>query len=77
MKPRTVRRRCLVDGMDLDHIEGWLESMAPGAYTTTTVTLPLSLPAGGTGGGTLPAGTPWYPGLARRVWSTAAPWDGS
>ena len=28
MKPRTVRRLCLVDGMDLDHIEGWLESMA-------------------------------------------------
>ena len=28
MKPRTVRRLCLVDGMNLDHIEGWLESMA-------------------------------------------------
>ena len=28
MKPRTVRRLCLVDGMDLDHIEVWLESMA-------------------------------------------------
>ena len=28
MKPRTVRRLCLVDGMNLDHIEGWLEAMA-------------------------------------------------
>ena len=23
-----MRRLCLVDGMDLDHIEGWLKSMA-------------------------------------------------
>lgn len=77
MKPRTVRRLCLVDGMDLDHIEGWLESMAARAYTTTTVT-PSSFTSGGGNRRRYATGwNPVVPWTARRVWSTAAPWDGS
>ncbi len=64
MKPRTVRRLCLVDGMDLDHIEGWLESMAArGLHYDHSDAFLFHFRQGGTGGGTLPAGTPWYPGL--------------
>ncbi len=63
MKPRTVRRLCLVDGMNLDHIEGWLESMAARGLHYDHSDAFLFHFRRGTGGGTLPAGTPWYPGL--------------
>lgn len=73
MKPRTVRRLCLVDGMNLDHIEGWLESMAARGlhYDHSDAFLFHFRRRYATGW------NPVVPWTARRVWSTAAPWDGS
>ena len=77
MKPRTVRRLCLVDGMNLDHIEGWLESMAArGLHYDHSDAFLFHFRRGE------PAAVryrlePRGPWTARRVWSTAAPWDGS
>ena len=64
MKPRTVRRLCLVDGMNLDHIEG---TVTPSSFTS----------GGGNRRRYATGWNPVVPWTARRVWSTAAPWDGS
>ena len=77
MKPRTVRRLCLVDGMNLDHIEGWLESMAARGLHYDHSDASSFTSGGGNRRRFATGWNPVVPWTARRVWSTAAPWDGS
>lgn len=78
MKPRTVRRLCLVDGMNLDHIEGWLESMAArGLHYDHSDAFLFHFRRGEPAAVRYRLEPPWYPGLPGGYGALPHPWDGS